>query len=215
MCLVCSVASIDIALDSVEKDGLHDWDYLEPLLSNPHAESMMAATAVDSLTLAFEGLLKRVGALGEESRFRTSWGQHTMEWHDSHTINCLSAFISAHMRAQRLVKYYLGESAELDTPEELLCVEESNKAVEEAKQMLQGYDSNTISYHVSKQVANIIVFTQEDIIHKLSGEGILSVKDAEVLLDETRINQKVLKRNWLATLFDRNITGYHAVKKRP
>jgi hypothetical protein len=115
------------------------------------------------------------------------------------------------------VKYYLGESADMDTPEELLCVEESNKVVDEAKRMLQGYDQNTISYHVSKQVANIIVFTQEDIIHKLTNEGILAHKDAEVLLEETRINQKMLKKSWLATMFDReeSNTKYHKVSKRP
>ena len=213
----CSVASIDIALDTVSTPGLNDWDYLKPLLCCPHVGTGLVAKFVDEASLGFENFLKKIHFLSPEGRFRTSWGPHALEWHDSHAINCLAAFISAHLRAQRLVKYYLGESAELDTPEELLCVEESNKAVEEAKQMLQGYDSNTISYHVSKQVANIIVFTQEDIIHKLCKEGILPVKDAEVLLDETRINQKMLKRSWLATMFDReeSNTKYHKVSKRP
>jgi hypothetical protein len=199
----------------VRKTGFHDWDYLKPLLTNPHAGSMWASTAVDTITLGVEGLLKQVGILGENGNFHSSWGRYTMEWHDSHSINCLAAFISAHLRAQRLVKYYLGESAEAVTEEELLCVEESNKVVEEAKVMLQAYDSNTISYHVSKQVANIIVFTQEDIIHQLSKEGILPQKDAEVLLAEARINQKNLKRSWLATMFDRDASRYHQVESRP
>lgn len=211
------LTSVDIAQDDVQNPGLHDWDYLKPKLCCPHVGTGFVANTVDWMSLKFENFLKTIRVLPAESRFRTSWGPHALEWHDSYAINTLAAVIAAHLRAQRLVKYYLGESAELNTPEELLCVEESNYSVDEAKAMLQSYDQNTISYHVSKQVARIIVFTQEDIIHKLLKEGILTEKDADVLLDETRINQKMLKRSWLATMFDReeSNTKYHKVSKRP
>lgn len=206
LCCCVAIASIDIALDHVHEEGIRDWAYLFPLLESPNTGSIYVATVVDGFTAGCEEALKRCGLMGTDrvAYFRTAWTERAMEWHDGHTINCLAAFISAHLRAQRLVKYYLGESAEVVTEEESLVVEESNTVVDLAKHMLMGIDNNTICYHVSKQVARIIVHTQEDIIHTLSKEGILTDKDAEVLLAETRVNQRMLKRNWLGTLFDRD-----------
>ncbi len=65
-------------------------------------------------------------------------------------------------------------------------VDESKELVRQAKQKLSEIDSNVITLQVSKQTARWILHIQEDMIAEFQKEGILSEKDAHLLLGEVQ-----------------------------
>lgn len=82
-----------------------------------------------------------------------------------------------------------------------MVIAESQSNVKIAQAIFEELDSDVVSYHITKQVANIILNSQETMIQKFSQEGILRPSDAEVLLEEIHHNCHKLKREWMNLIF--------------
>ena len=76
--------------------------------------------------------------------------------------------------------------------------------------MLSRIDEDIVSFHVSKQVARIIVHTQEELIHEFSAKGVLRPRDAEFLQEEIRKNSERLYAEWLTRCTEVNEGGMYS-----
>lgn len=109
-------------------------------------------------------------------------------------ILLLSSYIEGQEYAQLKLPSYLGEYDFVDTPEELALIAESISNVNEAKELLKTMNPSILSFHVTIQAARILLHTQEDVILHFVEEGILSVKEAEKLLEIPRSDLMKLHR---------------------
>ena len=94
----------------------------------------------------------------------------------------LLSFIEAHEYAQRKVQYYLGPDEYINTPEESALVGESKELVRLARDTLDTrYSSETLRRILSKNIASVLLHSEEGLIYHFHEEGILSASDAAFL----------------------------------
>eukprot|EP01041_Mallomonas_annulata_P003036 gene3036-5952_t len=209
--------SIDVGHDTVHTPGLQDWDALQPSLTLSaymwllyianifdmiiscvymipnlrcsHFTSNVPSNATSTSTSGYSGFFHRtLSSLIELRR-------------QENGVYILSSFIEAHEYAQEKIPYYLGEEEGIDTPELALVVQESVESVTAAKAMLADIDADIISYNVSKQVARILLHTQQTMVEKFQEEGVLCPRDADILLIETHRDYVQLQREWLRRIW--------------
>lgn len=133
------------------------------------------------------------------------------QYRHAQVVYILTSFIEAHEYAQRKIPYFLGDTEGIDTPEEDIVVRESMQLVVKAKRKLNMIDPEVIAKQLSKQAARCILNMQETEIESYLKEGILTEKDAEILMREVEHDFQELGRvNWLRYLAGRlvHVVGY-------
>eukprot|EP00607_Mallomonas_marina_P011087 CAMPEP_0182424830 /NCGR_PEP_ID=MMETSP1167-20130531/11091_1 /TAXON_ID=2988 /ORGANISM="Mallomonas Sp, Strain CCMP3275" /LENGTH=463 /DNA_ID=CAMNT_0024604933 /DNA_START=502 /DNA_END=1893 /DNA_ORIENTATION=+ len=127
-------------------------------------------------------------------------------------VYVLTSFIEAHEHAQKMIALYLGEDeVTTDTMEQVKIVEESEGKLALARKALKQIDRETMSYSVSRQVARILLHTQEEMVEQLQKEGILRPRDASELLLETKRENQMLEGEWVQEVWN-NLMGISAMR---
>jgi hypothetical protein len=83
-----------------------------------------------------------------------------------------------------------------------LVVSESKTVVKKAKDLFKTVDEDVIKYHVSKQIARVVLNAQETMIETLQEEGFLNPRDAAVLIRETLKTSAMVKNEGINKLLD-------------
>ena len=61
-------------------------------------------------------------------------------------------------------------------------------------------DVDVIRFYMSKQVARVLLHTQQVMVEEFQSEGIIRPKDAEALLEGTRNDVNRLESEWLQVI---------------
>ena len=173
--------SIDIGLESVGTDGFDDWaavQYNCTLIDRWKNVDAVNNGCMDDYCGAEDGCVRSQGfALCGALRV-----VHESNL-DANKIYILTSFIDAHTYAEGHIALYLGEHEGISTPEEATVVRESAQAVTEAKKLLAGIDKETVSLHVTRQAARIVLRATDELVLHFCEEGILSGRDASHLFE--------------------------------
>lgn len=201
--------SIDVAHETHDEPGLGDWLALLEELVRPsslyHFKYLTALLdKICSLLCLCSSVLccffrRRTGKAsvhsGWETRFLTRSLLNYLDLkRDEHAVHILCAYVQAHESIQRKLPQYFEDVASQELAQILV---ESRENVSAAKAMFNQMDPYIVRYHLSKQMARVLLHTQEEVVETLQLEGILRPVDAEVLLRQTNREFRRLEGEWL------------------
>lgn len=201
--------SIDVAHETHNEPGLGDWPALLGELVRPSLlyNFRYLTTVLDKICSLFCLLFavlccvcrRRPAGKSPQSHWGTRFLTRSLVNYldlkrDEHAVHILCAYIQAHESVQRKLPQYFEDGA---SPELAQILVESRDNVAAAKGMFNQMDPFIIRYHLSKQMARVLLHTQEEVVETFQLEGILRPVDADLLLRQTNREFRRLEGEWL------------------
>ena len=156
------LTSVELALaNEGESPGLQDFEYLLE-------EMQHSGTWLSRFANSIGGLLDKNGGLGA--------AQDKID-----CIASLSSFIGAHKSAQHAAAFF-GDGGEIDTPEEVLVIEESKEKVALAEAKLAEFDPRFKSHVQTWQMCRVLQTKYVHYINEVCEQGVLTQSEVLLLL---------------------------------
>ena len=163
------MGSIEIGLETVHIPGHQDWEAVEKYINSQSI---------------FEN--KRLKKLAECTSFTNIIWNWYKKYHNNEKIQICTSLIIAHKTAMNNIPKHLGEHEHIDTPEEALVCKESQDIIDAAKVILSSMDQDVLKREMSMLISRSVLFHQEDLINHFVEEGILTAREATVLVSTTK-----------------------------